>query len=542
MHAIAAPYVTIGTVCTIGFIAVLGQPALGSLPGAPLNPAKSAYERNADLSEPEHLRIRRHLSRVAHELSQQTPPGLAPAQLEARRRRLDDLRAYLSDGFFPRNDATPGALHPVFIDRDGVPCAVGHLIIASGERSLAESIAGRSNLAYIPELRDARLTDWMRRNGLTLEECARIQPSYTGTYWSRMRDIAVDPQGRPWVIAEDAIQAAGYGVGYQEPERWRVLESGYSFRSLCLSPAGKAFVGAPGGAWWEGQPRVNSSAANPVETYGCAWASDSVVWAGGAKGVIRFRLDSQGIPSPTDTTAVGIFAGEAIPFVALSRDRLWAASTWEIASTSLDGGAWSKDSAAPLDGDVTGLEADTHGQVWVGLDGPRVGDERFSRVHFSGKGLRIRNSQGTWYSLRKGEGALPGDTVEAVWPRGDGFLLLACAGGIHELSPEGALRRTADAGELPINAMSGDSAGILYLGTESGLVRLEGNARMNLGALSSMPIRARERAVRKESASRSLEILLSGRNGATGRTLLGRQAAGLRAAGVLLPRPTSAEP
>ena len=70
----------------------------------------------------------------------------------------------------------------MFVDEHGTRCAMAYLIEQSGERSLVARIATTRNLARIRDLAgDSELVTWLDRNGLTLDEAARIQPEYGGT-------------------------------------------------------------------------------------------------------------------------------------------------------------------------------------------------------------------------------------------------------------------------------------------------------------------------------------------------------------------------
>src|SRR6266705_6614732 len=80
---------------------------------------------------------------------------------------------------FPQNTDFPGQRVPYFIDRYGTRCAMAYLIEQSGEGDLVTRVAATHNNARIPELRtDPDLGAWLWRNGITLEEAARIQPAY----------------------------------------------------------------------------------------------------------------------------------------------------------------------------------------------------------------------------------------------------------------------------------------------------------------------------------------------------------------------------
>jgi len=67
------------------------------------------------------------------------------------------------------------------VDRYGTRCAMAYLIEQSGGGDLVARVAATHNNARIPELRsDPELGAWLWRNGMTLEEAARIQPAYDG--------------------------------------------------------------------------------------------------------------------------------------------------------------------------------------------------------------------------------------------------------------------------------------------------------------------------------------------------------------------------
>jgi hypothetical protein len=78
---------------------------------------------------------------------------------------------------------------------------MAYLIERSGEGALVSRLARTRNQAYVRDLAgDPALAAWLNRNGLTLDEAARIQPEYSGT---------VDEKGpRPGAWAASTIGAA----------------------------------------------------------------------------------------------------------------------------------------------------------------------------------------------------------------------------------------------------------------------------------------------------------------------------------------------
>src|SRR5256886_1810502 len=134
---------------------------------------------NVDSPAAETGRIRRHLAIVEAELRAKDVSALTPAQRQARARNLAVLHAYWLRGVFPVNSDFPGRRVPYFIDRYGTRCAMAYLIEQSGRGDIVHRIATTENNAYVRDLKDdAQLGGWLRENGLTAAEAARIQPAY----------------------------------------------------------------------------------------------------------------------------------------------------------------------------------------------------------------------------------------------------------------------------------------------------------------------------------------------------------------------------
>lgn len=146
-----------------------------------MDPAIAADARTVHFSD-DAERIAMHLHLVEAYLKEHLPAGLAPEALAQRRLLLNDLDAYADRGVFPRNQV----LHyrnPIFIDPYGTACAVGQLIIASGQRELAERIDREWETAYIADLIGSPtlavpLKAWADSHGFTTDELAWIQPTY----------------------------------------------------------------------------------------------------------------------------------------------------------------------------------------------------------------------------------------------------------------------------------------------------------------------------------------------------------------------------
>ena len=163
------------------------------------DPTPIPFERTMDVTLPEVPRIQAHLGEVEADLRAATPTALSTEQATERARLIDHLGDYWRAGVFPINEWIPG-LTPVFIDRVGTHCAVGELMRVSGAADLARDIADCTNFATVQELgaRDDVIA-WATRVGLTLEECAQIQPAYCGGAFPT--DVTVAVQGTSVEIA-----------------------------------------------------------------------------------------------------------------------------------------------------------------------------------------------------------------------------------------------------------------------------------------------------------------------------------------------------
>jgi hypothetical protein len=126
----------------------------------------------------ESARVQSHLKLVESLLRLQDTSNLSEVQRTHRQQSLDQLRSYWQRGLFPINTGHPGRRQPYFIDDRGVPCAVAHLIIESGNRELAESISKTQNFSYLEQIENQDLQNWVEQSGFSLDELRLIQPSY----------------------------------------------------------------------------------------------------------------------------------------------------------------------------------------------------------------------------------------------------------------------------------------------------------------------------------------------------------------------------
>ncbi len=133
--------------------------------------------------------------------------------LAARRVQLRRLAAYRDRGSFPLNEGQSAQPAPIFVDRHGTACAVGHLMRCSGRADDVDSIAKHDNLVYVPDAAQGAVAAWVLTSGLTLEEAALIQPGY---YWAPNGQVdasAYEP-GEP-ALEKDGLRFSNFRLQAQ---------------------------------------------------------------------------------------------------------------------------------------------------------------------------------------------------------------------------------------------------------------------------------------------------------------------------------------
>lgn len=136
-------------------------------------------------------RIQTHLATVDGELRAADVTRLSIPQRARRAALIKELAIYRARGVFPRNLELDRPT-PFLIDDRGVRCAMAHLIETHGGAAFVTRIAASANNAYVRELAvDAALRAWLDHNGLTVDEAARIQPSYPKMSGQRCNGLSV---------------------------------------------------------------------------------------------------------------------------------------------------------------------------------------------------------------------------------------------------------------------------------------------------------------------------------------------------------------
>jgi len=124
------------------------------------------------------VRIQTHLAYVEQLLRNRVAHNLSAGQQAQRMYLLDQLHIYWQNAVFPTNRDYPGERRPCFIDADKNICAVGYLIEQTSGRKLAEQINAHHQYDYLLDMHEPAIESWAQEHGLTLEECAMIQPTY----------------------------------------------------------------------------------------------------------------------------------------------------------------------------------------------------------------------------------------------------------------------------------------------------------------------------------------------------------------------------
>lgn len=506
---------------------------------ASLTPARSYFESRRDARLPAIVSIQKHLAEVEHHLRTYPPAGLTAGQAAARAERLEDLRAYTRRGDFPRNLDFPDRVIPYFIDARGIACAVGHLMLLSGGGSLATEIARTRNQVYIPEVRDPRLAEWARNNGLTLEECAWIQPSYAAHYGDII-DLDFDGGNRPWVATGNGVSIGGYVLSRLGTEGWapHSANPAVSYRDFCMVGDKPLMVHYAGLSWNGGATSHAEVGAMDMQGSHCAAMPDGAgFWVGGKSGLWKFTVDGEGAPVLSEKVRAGAGAlpGDTVVGIAAAGDRLWAATSRGVAYRK-GSGAWSLGMEyADMSGRYPGgLEADGAKGAWIGT---RITtwisqDDRVS-TPFSEKGLARMDSNGqvTWYHMDNSP--LPDNGIHRAAGAKDGGVWLTTNGGkiMHFLPPD-RLTVLPAVLTLSINALEVDREGRLHVGTYGGamataptrgLYRLEGDSLVWIGHPSPSSSIARKEGRHPGRAAGWRDLLGPGGDGLSRLDMLGRR-------------------
>ncbi len=150
-------------------LATFGAMLLENRPATPLQQHLRAEQH----------RLERHFDSVITALTARDVSYLSAEQRMSRTRLIAWLRDYRDGAAFPLNDGVSPQSVPIFRDSRGVLCAMAYLIQRSRAEAIVDDVATARNTATIYELADdPRLISWLDGAGLTVDEAARIQPTY----------------------------------------------------------------------------------------------------------------------------------------------------------------------------------------------------------------------------------------------------------------------------------------------------------------------------------------------------------------------------
>ncbi|HTF05602.1 MAG TPA: hypothetical protein VK826_16360 [Bacteroidia bacterium] len=121
--------------------------------------------------------IQAHLTGVETILNAASTDHLTPEQVASRRHMITLLHGYRMAGNFPLNYYRAERI-PVFIDEHGTHCAVGYLMMMTGQEEMAQRISRTDNYVWVKDIRDPALTAWQQSSGLSVEELKLIQGAY----------------------------------------------------------------------------------------------------------------------------------------------------------------------------------------------------------------------------------------------------------------------------------------------------------------------------------------------------------------------------
>ncbi len=164
-------------------------------------------------------RIRTHLSYVEEQLRASDVSGLTAEQVEKRTKILDHLHDYWQRGQFPVNSKYENQRRPCFIDENGTICAVGYLVEQTAGLAAAEAINEQYQYATIAEMTDKlpEIERWAIENGLTINECAMIQPTYVVIRVARNQIGAYAGYAGAFAIVKSAVNGSSIqpGAGFE---------------------------------------------------------------------------------------------------------------------------------------------------------------------------------------------------------------------------------------------------------------------------------------------------------------------------------------
>jgi hypothetical protein len=229
--------------------------AIGMLAVALASPRRTRAATPTDdepVSSPRRLevaRLRAHFDSVDVELRHANGLQLTSGRSEARAKLIGWLQQYRDAGEFPQNERFANLAMPFFRDGHGALCAMAYLIERSGRPDLVDRIAMTRNNAFIAELaNDPALRAWLDSVGLSVNEAARIQPTYTpkveayvaryDSAWSRRDTSAVSQILAPqyqYFTSRGAVSSRAESMAMLSDPSYRLERASRSEIAVALS-------------------------------------------------------------------------------------------------------------------------------------------------------------------------------------------------------------------------------------------------------------------------------------------------------------------
>lgn len=247
-----------------------------------------------DFESRERVRIQAHFDSVLGELRARDVSSYSSEQQGRRGALIERLSTYRNAGRFPHNYDRPG-LVPTFVDpKTDVRCAVAHLVESTGRADIVQRVAAANNHVYVVELSaDTAFRHWLRENGLTLAEAARIQVPYMGQPVEAMRPA------NPYV---GNLPAVALSIGSVGLTTWNLARNRHGERKV-ISVAGIA-TGALGVI--AGNALLGNGQAAPAIARATIWTGLASTVTGAVTMLPVFRASANNVQvSPTITPSEG---------------------------------------------------------------------------------------------------------------------------------------------------------------------------------------------------------------------------------------------
>jgi len=231
------------------YCSLLASPALSAQKMQEINPLLhdnsfiAAFGAVPNETTNEQLRIQTHLMYAEQLLRNVYPAELTSSQKENRSFILDVLHQYALAGRFPVNRDYPGERRPCFIDSDGNICAVGYLVEQTKGRELAEAINAKHQYDFLLDMNEPALNEWANENGLTIEECAMIQPGY-GYYPPYPSSTTVNAEIKTgYGISSGVVIGGNIALNIIQLSGWSGYSKGLAYAGL-ITGTGQIIFGA----------------------------------------------------------------------------------------------------------------------------------------------------------------------------------------------------------------------------------------------------------------------------------------------------------